>query len=138
VVLIKRPLFLPAFVEFIHLLTLLAAFILKPASPGFFFSLLQKNAIAVSMLIFQPRTQYHGTKSMEAAKHIHYWPGTSQLTKSAKEVAKILSVHPNTLFRWVKAGKIECVRYSRNSLYFTYDQVESYINKNRELVKINV
>lgn len=75
---------------------------------------------------------------MQVAKHIHYWPGTSQLTKSAKEVARILSVHPNTVFRWIKAGKIECIRYGRKSVHFTYEQVVEFLNGNRKHVKLRL
>ncbi|MCB0258997.1 MAG: helix-turn-helix domain-containing protein [Calditrichaeota bacterium] len=67
-----------------------------------------------------------------------YWPNTNQFTKPAREVAEILSVHPNTLFRWVKAGRIECVRFSRNSIHFTYQQIIEFINANKERVKINM
>lgn len=73
---------------------------------------------------------------MEVKQQIQYWPNTTQLTKPAKEVADILGVHPNTLLRWVKAGKIECVRSARNSMRFTYDQVERYINTHREQITI--
>lgn len=67
---------------------------------------------------------------------IRYWPGTEELTKPAKEVAKILNVHYNTLFRWIKSGSVECVRLGRSSIHFTYDQVAGFINDHRELVKI--
>ncbi len=71
-------------------------------------------------------------------KKVEYWPGTTELTKPAKSVAKMLSVHPNTLFRLVKSGKIECIRYNKNSIHFTYDQVIDYINQNRHRVKIKI
>ena len=64
-------------------------------------------------------------------KDLRYWPGTEQLTKPAKEVATILSIHYNTLFHWVKSGEIECVRFGKKSIHFTYDQVELLINSNR-------
>jgi excisionase family DNA binding protein len=73
---------------------------------------------------------------MSKDHEIRYWPGTAQLTKPAKEVARILNIHYNTLFRWIKSGKVECVRFGRSSIHFTYDQVENLINGNRELVKI--
>ncbi|KAA3613600.1 MAG: DNA-binding protein [Calditrichaeota bacterium] len=74
---------------------------------------------------------------MDRDHKISYWPGTEELTKPAKEVAKILNIHYNTLFRWIKSGNIECVRFGRSSIHFTYDQVENLINENRELVKVN-
>lgn len=63
-------------------------------------------------------------------EQISYWPDTRQLTKPAKAVAEMLGVHPNTLFRWIKAGKIQCVRFSKHSVHFTYDQVVNYLNQN--------
>jgi excisionase family DNA binding protein len=75
---------------------------------------------------------------MNTEKHIHYWPNTTQLTKPAKEVAKILGVHPNTLFRWVKAGKICCRRFSRNSVYVTYNDVMQFIEDNEYQIKLNI
>ncbi|MCP3685679.1 MAG: helix-turn-helix domain-containing protein, partial [bacterium] len=59
------------------------------------------------------------------------------ITKPLKEVATFLNVHFNTLHRWIKAGKIECVRYGRNSIYFTYDQVQDFINGCKMQVKVN-
>jgi excisionase family DNA binding protein len=73
---------------------------------------------------------------MNTSTEIRYWPGTSELTKPAKEVAGILNIHYNTLFRWIKSGNVECVRFGRSSIHFTFDQVENLINGNRELVKI--
>ena len=67
---------------------------------------------------------------------IAYWPGTNELTKPAKEVAKILNVHYNTLFRWIKSGKIDCVRFSRSSIHFTCNQVNDFIESRKRRVKI--
>jgi len=75
---------------------------------------------------------------MNLPKSVEYWPGTSELTKPAKAVAKILSVHHNTLFRWVKSGKIECVRFGRKSVHFTYDQVIRFLDQNREQIKLKI
>ena len=65
---------------------------------------------------------------------IQFWPETNQLTKPLREVAKILNVHPNTVFRWIKSGQIEFVRLGKASIHFTYDQVIDYINKNKEQI----
>ena len=65
---------------------------------------------------------------------IQLWPETNQLTKPLREVAKILNVHPNTVFRWKKSGQIEFVRLGKASIHFTYDQVIDYINKNKEQI----
>jgi predicted site-specific integrase-resolvase len=69
-------------------------------------------------------------QALDKSKVIQYWPGTNQLTKPLREVAEILNVHPNSVFRWKKNGKIEYVCLGKNSIHFTYDQVVSYINKN--------
>ncbi len=75
---------------------------------------------------------------MEKTKRNLYWPDTKELTKPAREVAKILGVHPNTVFRWVKSGKIECLRYSKNSIYFTFDQINDFINSHRMKVLLKI
>lgn len=75
---------------------------------------------------------------MNREKKIEYWPGTTELTMPARKVAKRLGIHPNTLFRWVKSGKIECVRYGRGNIHFTYDQIKECINKHREKITINI
>ncbi|MCP4583774.1 MAG: excisionase family DNA-binding protein [candidate division Zixibacteria bacterium] len=51
------------------------------------------------------------------------WPD-GKLTKTVDEVAKLLSVHRNIVLRWVKADKIACTRLGRNSIQFTWGQVE--------------
>ena len=65
---------------------------------------------------------------------IQFWPDTNQLTKPLREVANILNVHPNTVFRWIKSGQIEFIRLGKASIHFTYDQVIDYINKNKEQI----
>ena len=67
-----------------------------------------------------------------ATRHLQHWPETGELTKSAKDVARLLGVHTCTLFRWVKSGKIECVRYGRTSVHFTYEQVLDYLDRQNE------
>lgn len=75
---------------------------------------------------------------MDSSNKNIYWPETNELTKPAREVANILRIHPNTLFRIVKAGKLECVKMGRNSMHFTYDQVCEFINNHRERVVISI
>lgn len=75
---------------------------------------------------------------MDSSNKNIYWPETNELTKPAREVAKILRIHHNTLFRIVKAGKLECVKMGRNSMHFTYDQVCEFINNHRERVIISI
>ena len=64
------------------------------------------------------------------------WPD-GDFTKPLKEVAAFLNVHRNTLNRWVKSGRIECVRYGRNSIHFEFDKVQDFIDGCRMKVKVN-
>ena len=50
----------------------------------------------------------------------------------AVEAANILGVDKSTIHRWVKAGKIECIRIERNSVYFTQDQIDEFIDRHRK------
>jgi excisionase family DNA binding protein len=55
----------------------------------------------------------------------------SLLLKSS-EAATRLGVSTSTLHRWVKAGRIECVQIERNSVYFTPEALEAFIQKHRK------
>jgi excisionase family DNA binding protein len=55
----------------------------------------------------------------------------SLLLKSS-DAAKQLGVSTSTLHRWVKAGRIECIRIERNSVYFTPEALEAFIQKHRK------
>ncbi|MFZ0390119.1 MAG: helix-turn-helix domain-containing protein [Calditrichia bacterium] len=77
-------------------------------------------------------------KSKNYQQSVPYWPGTEQLTKPAREVARILGVHPNTIFRWVKSGKLECIRFGTKMMHFTYEQIQEFLNKNREKVHLKL
>ena len=57
---------------------------------------------------------------------------TVPLLLKASQVAIQLGVSKSTLHRWVKAGKIECVRVERNSVYFTREAIETFIDKHRK------
>mgnify|MGYP001156503060 CR=1 FL=1 len=48
------------------------------------------------------------------------------------EAAGILGVSKATLHRWTKAGKIECVQVEVNSIYFTQDALDDFIQRNRK------
>lgn len=65
-----------------------------------------------------------------------YWPGTNQILKSAKQVAELLGVHANTLYRWRKSGAIEYVQVGK-SIHFTYSQIAAFLEKNTYQVKTN-
>jgi len=69
---------------------------------------------------------------MNSRESPNYWPGTTELTKPARYVAKVLGVHPNTLFHWVKIGKISCIRYGSKSIRFTYDQILEFLENSRD------
>ena len=64
------------------------------------------------------------------------WPD-GKLTKTINEVAELLSVHRNTVLRWVKSGKIACTRFGRNSIQFTWGQVVDFVESCEEKVTIN-
>ncbi len=64
------------------------------------------------------------------------WPD-GKLTKTVDEVAGMLSVHRNTVLRWVKSGRIACTRFSRNSIQFTWGQVVEFVESCEEKVTIN-
>ena len=75
-------------------------------------------------------------KNIHPEKSFEYWPGTNQILKPAREVAKILGVHPNTIFRWIKSGKLECIKVGK-SIHFTYTQINKFLNQNIYQTKIN-
>lgn len=75
---------------------------------------------------------------MDSSIEIKNWPGTAELLKPAGAVAKVLQISPTTLRRLVKSGKIECIKPSKTSMFFTYDQVCQYIDKFRYKVHLNI
>ena len=56
---------------------------------------------------------------------------SKMLIKSTDAAAK-LGVSKSTLHRWVKAGKIECVQVESNSIYFTHDALDTFIQEYRK------
>lgn len=55
-----------------------------------------------------------------------------KLLLSSREVADMLGFSRATLHRLVKAGKIECIRFAINSVYFTQQQVDEFIERHRK------
>jgi excisionase family DNA binding protein len=55
----------------------------------------------------------------------------SLLLKST-EAADRLGISRTTLHRLVKAGKLECVRFAVNSIYFTDQQLNEFIERHRK------
>ena len=64
------------------------------------------------------------------------WPD-GKLTKTVNEVAELLSIHRNSLIRWIKSGRIVCTRLGRNSVRFTWDQVADFLESCEEDIAIN-
>ncbi len=48
------------------------------------------------------------------------------------DVAKILKVHPKSIYRWVDSGKLKCSRAGR-SVRFTGDQLSDFLNRSRPI-----
>ncbi len=53
------------------------------------------------------------------------------LLKSSEAAAK-LGISKTTIHRLVKAGKLECVRLAANSVYFTEQQLDEFIDRHRK------
>ncbi|MBZ0266036.1 helix-turn-helix domain-containing protein [bacterium] len=57
------------------------------------------------------------------------------LLRTSKETAEMLGISRSTLHRWVKAGKIPCIRIEQNSVYFTTDDIDKFIEESRTRFK---
>lgn len=53
------------------------------------------------------------------------------LLKSSEAAAR-LGISTTTLFRYVKAGRIECICVEKNSVYFTVDALEEFVQRHRK------
>ncbi|MBU0691492.1 helix-turn-helix domain-containing protein [bacterium] len=53
------------------------------------------------------------------------------LLKSS-EAAERLNISKTTLHRYVKAGRLSCVRFAANSVYFTEQQLSEFIEQYRK------
>ncbi|MCB9368885.1 MAG: helix-turn-helix domain-containing protein [Calditrichaeota bacterium] len=56
----------------------------------------------------------------------------SPVLLKSPEAAAILGISTTTLHRYVKAGKIECVRFAGNSVYFTQQQLDEFVDRHRK------
>jgi excisionase family DNA binding protein len=54
------------------------------------------------------------------------------LLMKSSEAAARLGVSLTTLHRWVRSGKIECIRIEKNSVFFTQDALEEFVHKHRK------
>ena len=54
------------------------------------------------------------------------------LLLKSSDAATRLGVSVTTLHRWVKAGRIECIRIEKNSVFFTPDALEEFIRRHRK------
>jgi excisionase family DNA binding protein len=41
-----------------------------------------------------------------------------------KQAAELLSVHPNTIRNWVKAGKIKAIKFGPNTIRISLDELK--------------
>lgn len=57
---------------------------------------------------------------------------SSPFLLKSTEVASHLRISKSMLHRWVRAGKIECIRIERNAIYFTPEALEAFIRKHRK------
>ena len=55
----------------------------------------------------------------------------SILFKSS-EAAERLGISKTTIHRMVKAGKLECVQLAANSVYFTQQQLDEFIERHKK------
>ncbi|MBK8129540.1 MAG: helix-turn-helix domain-containing protein [bacterium] len=56
----------------------------------------------------------------------------SKLLLPAKDAAATLGISRTTLHRHVHAGRMECVRFSKNSVYFTRQQLDEFIERHKK------
>ncbi len=50
----------------------------------------------------------------------------------ASEAAATLGISKTTIHRLVKAGKLECVQLAANSIYFTQQQLDEFVDRHRK------
>ncbi len=50
----------------------------------------------------------------------------------SSEAAERLGISKTTIHRLVKAGKMECVQLAKNSVYFTDQQLDEFIERHKK------
>ena len=50
----------------------------------------------------------------------------------SSEAAAMLGISKTTIHRLVKAGKLECVQLAVNSIYFTQQQLDEFVDRHRK------
>lgn len=50
---------------------------------------------------------------------------------TVKEVAKMLKVHEQTVFRWIRDGKIESIKFETNHR-ITQEQLDRFLKQDKE------
>jgi len=56
----------------------------------------------------------------------------AKILLKSNEAADRLGISTTTLHRHVKAGKIECIKFSANSIYFTQQQLDEFVERHRK------
>lgn len=47
----------------------------------------------------------------------------------AEDVAELLCVVPDTIYRWVRAGELKCKKYMK-LMYFTETELDAFLKRN--------
>lgn len=55
----------------------------------------------------------------------------SRLVTLSEAAYRLGGVHRTTIMRWVKEGKLQCVRLSRKSILFEPSELERFIREHR-------
>jgi excisionase family DNA binding protein len=50
---------------------------------------------------------------------------------TVQEISKMLKIHEQTIFRWIREGKLESIKVGRNQRV-TKEQLDNFLNKNKE------
>ena len=50
---------------------------------------------------------------------------------TVNQVAEMFSVHPNTIWRWVREGKLKSIKLSNGKTRFSESELKKYIGNER-------